>query len=608
MELNADDLSLTSLCSRYRNGLSVPDFQRGYSWTAQQIEQFWSDITSVAEDRYSDHFIGPVVILKSETRAQVVDGQQRLTTIVILSSIIRDTLIMDYSDPYNEIDGNKEYLSQKLNQIFFLSDLSTPYFDGNQQIKSVLNGFIIKHPKSQDRKRFEEHWDLLSPKEKRHSKPLCNAHKVLTESLKSWLVGVSPSKDAQKKSLNKLIDAVLERLHFLSIEVGSEDDAFAIFETLNERGLKLSPADLLKSYILRRVLQDNPASDRDAISASWDQITDYLDEYDVSNFLRHYLLTLHDSSIQKKVIFKKFREEIEPTPGSRTPVAAHRKLEEIKYAAQCYGQLLNTRTIVIDNSNLDNSLRKLNMIGDSHRVFLLAVMLKGFSTEDLLIATRNVETLLFRWVVCGKNAQVLENLFQTGARSLREGDSESLKEACKTLVSASPSDEEFGASLRQSASRDTRLQAYAYRSICRGLTGSEVTTDRQEVSVEHIAPRNPEGDYWYQKIASKEASQGDTSQKIYEDYVYMWGNITILERPLNSSVRNGAWEIKKNGQGRYKGYFNSTIPTTRHLLGIEEWNTSELLSRNEWFVVQALKYWKREFSLFAYPTLNDYSN
>jgi hypothetical protein len=235
-------------------------------------------------------------------------------------------------------------------------------------------------------------------------------------------------------------------------------------------------------------------------------------------------------------------------------------------------------------------------------------MLKGFSTEDQLIAIRNVETLLFRWVVCGKNAQVLENLFQSGARSLREGDSESLKEACRLLISSSPSDEEFAASLRQSGSRDTRLQAYAYRSVCRGLTGSEVTTDRQEVSVEHIAPRNPEGDYWYHKVAPKEVNQSDTSQKIYEDYVYMWGNITILERPLNSSVRNGEWEIKKNGQGRYKGYSNSTIPTTRHLLGIQEWNSPEILNRTEWFITQALSYWKREFSLFTYPTLADYPN
>lgn len=147
--------------------------------------------------------------------------------------------------------------------------------------------------------------------------------------MRKWLLEISPAADTHISSLEKLIDAIQDQLHFLAIEVGSEEDAFAIFETLNERGLKLSPADLLKSYLLRRILTENSSADRDAVSQSWDQITDNLEDYDVSNFLRHYLLTRHDEPIQKKVIFKKLRDEVEPTQGNRQVIPAHRILENI---------------------------------------------------------------------------------------------------------------------------------------------------------------------------------------------------------------------------------------------------------------------------------------
>jgi hypothetical protein len=212
--------------------------------------------------------------------------------------------------------------------------------------------------------------------------------------------------------------------------------------------------------------------------------------------------------------------------------------------------------------------------------------------------------------VCGKNAQVLENHFQTAARVLRENDLESLKSACRGLISECPSDEEFEMSLKQSNSRDTSLQAYAYRSICRGLTGSEVTTDRREVSVEHIAPRNPDGDYWFNEVAPKEPNSNDSpDSKIYEDYVYMWGNITILERPLNSSIRNGDWSVKKFGQGRYKGYSVSQIASTAHLMNLEKWDAEQITKRNQWFISQALNYWKKLFvEGNDYPSISDYVN
>ena len=595
MKLDATQMSLTTLVSSSRQGFSIPDFQRNYAWGDAQLDQFWSDITAVAENKFQDHFLGPIVLLDSSGRKAVIDGQQRLTTMVILASVIRDSFVLDYADAQYTVDGTKQVYSHLLNPTIFLSDLTTPLLQGNYQIKNILESYVLKHPKSESRKIFGDRHFKLTQAEKRAAKNLINAQEYLRSKLRSWVDEYSPVVESQLELMNNLVKALNEKIQFLTIVVANEDDAFTIFETLNERGLKLSPADLIKSYILRKIVEEESGIDREAIIDIWDQIMDALEDFDVTNFLRHYLLTIHDGSIQKKVIFKKIKDEIEPPDRAVAPVSPRRKLDEIKYAALNYSTLLGNSGANFESSTVEASIRKLNMIGDSHRIFLLSVLQLGFSGEDLLLAIRSVEKLMFRWVVCGQNAQVLENLLQHASRSLKKNDANSLQIACKYLISNSPSDEIFRLALLGKPSRDTSLQAYALRSICLAITGTEVTTIKKEVSVEHIAPQKPQDSLWYDVIAAKDTTENDPEgTKVYEDYLYQWGNLTILEQRLNSSVRNNIWQIKKEGLGKNKGYNGSSIVTTVELMEIENWTSEVISARTIWFADSALLVWSRE--------------
>lgn len=164
----------------------------------------------------------------------------------------------------------------------------------------------------------------------------------------------------------------------------------------------------------------------------------------------------------------------------------------------------------------------------------------------------------------------------------------------------SPSDEAFSAAFTTRSSRDTRMQAYVMRSLCYGITGSDVTTSRYEVSVEHIAPQNPlpeSASEWHERVAPVETvGDGPT----YDDYVYRWGNITILEKKLNSSVGQNVWKVKREGKpgsetiSKFKGYRASNIEVTKHLLDTESWTAALIDQRSEWIASQALIYWKRE--------------
>lgn len=608
MKLDANQMSLSSLISSSRHGFSVPDFQRNYSWTDSQLEQFWIDVTSIAEDRFPDHFLGPIVLLNSDLRKPVIDGQQRLTTLVILAGLIRDKFVEDFGDPQYEVDGTTQVYSNRINELLFLNDLQTPLFQSNYQIKNILDAYVIRSPKSDLRKRFGVKNDRLTSHDKRAAKNLINAQAYLYGKINSWLDDYSTVQENQIIQLSKLVDALKERIQFLTIEVENEDDAFTIFETLNERGLKLSPADLIKSYILRMVLEENNKANRNEIVGVWDEIMESLGDYDLTNFLRHYLLVVHDETIQKKVIFPKIKSEIEPTDKSVKPVSARKKLDDIRTAAFSYAQLLADGSVNIDNPQVEVSLKKLNMFSDNHRIFLLKVLLSNFDNpEDLMFAIRSVEKLVFRWIICGENAQVLENHLQTAAHKIKNKDRASFEQACQYLISNSPSDETFRQAILTKSFKDAKLQAYALRTLNLGITGSEVITERREVSVEHVAPQKPADEVWFMKVAKKELEPEDSEDTpTYENYVNKWGNLTILERKLNSIVQNNLWDLKKEGVGKKTGYRTSNVATTSELLNVQDWTREVIDSRTAWFADCALVLWSKSLPSAKFPQVQGY--
>jgi hypothetical protein len=612
MKLNAQQMSLSGINERALAGFSVPDFQRNYSWTDVEIRQFWQDIETVLEGQSSDHFMGPIVALESASgRTPLIDGQQRITTLAILASVVRDYLMLDMENPTIEIAGASFFISQNFLKILFVNDMTTPRLQSNYQIGKIFEDYIVRNPNTSERKNFDSRPTMLTKKEQRISKNLESAQHLLSSVTKAWIERNSGIED-RKKAVQKLYEVISNKIQFLYIEVGNEEDAFTIFETLNDRGLKLSASDLIKSFLLRRIIEQNPATDRSEIIENWEKIPAYLESYDISSFLRHYLLTQEEMPVQKKKIFSLLKTDVEQR-ARQNPKSAKYKLDELINSAFHYGRLLGTESISEDSPEIQRRLGLLEMIGESYRVFLLKVLQLGYTDEDFLLAIKSVEKIAFRWAICGENAQQLETKFQNYAHDLQPGNVDNLKQVCQRLIMDAPSDEAFSAAFTSRSSRDTRMQAYVMRSLCFGITGSDVTTSRYEVSVEHIAPQNPlpeSAAEWFDKVA---AIENDGDGPTYDDYVYRWGNITILEKKLNSSVGQSIWSVKKEGKpgseniSKFKGYRASNIEVTKHLLNIEDWTAEQIDRRSEWIASQAIIYWKRELPKAGPNQISAYS-
>jgi len=92
----------------------------------------------------------------------------------------------------------------------------------------------------------------------------------------------------------------------------------------------------------------------------------------------------------------------------------------------------------------------------------------------------------------------------------------------------------------------------------------------------------------------------------YENYVNKWGNLTILERKLNSTVQNNVWELKKEGVGKKDGYRKSNIATTLELLEISDWNQEVIDARTVWFADCALVLWGKSLPSAKFPQVQGF--
>ncbi len=208
--------------------LRVPTYQRAYSWTLTNVEQFWDDLAE-ARSGSRNYFLGTLVMSKQDQDSgfsEVIDGQQRLATCCLLLAAIEvayreqgdkkgaDSIRSDFISSYNRVDT---------------ADL----------FRLTLS--------NEDHNYYK---DLICQKQ---PETMRESHRLLEQAYKLLLGRVMGDVEEHgPKVLSEWADFLERQAEVVVVEVSEEADAFLIFETLNDRGLDLSVADLLKNYLFGR--------------------------------------------------------------------------------------------------------------------------------------------------------------------------------------------------------------------------------------------------------------------------------------------------------------------------------------------------------------------
>ena len=266
----------------------VPDFQRNYAWEAKQINEFWNDLEFITQNQ-EDHFVGSVILLSEDGKPelQVIDGQQRLTTIFMLISIIRDLMVAQPTQLLQTAVNTFDVSHEPISLLFKDLASAEPRFEGNAQIRGDLLDCIIRNPDDHKRRKFKK-------KDRPDTRRLRKAYAFLEITLKDYLAR-NAGEDVQSKLrvLHELFQTILKQFKLMSISSHNRKEAVTIYMTLNNRGLGLSPSDLVKSLLIRFVSKSNDGNgflDSREVLKKWGQIVENVGDDSLDQFLRHYQL------------------------------------------------------------------------------------------------------------------------------------------------------------------------------------------------------------------------------------------------------------------------------------------------------------------------------
>lgn len=574
----ADLVSIFSLF--HGKSYSIPVFQRDYAWEKEQLQQLWDDLDHFDSQDPPEHFLGPIILIPAEdvfhnalSEYQVVDGQQRITTLQLLVAAIRDRWIQ-LGDP-SHFENGMEIKSKSVVEGLVYATAPTVRFTltPNRFLKDIFFDYVQKQPGA-GQKDLANRKELKANRYIDHAQDLVNAVKFVRGKLSKF----------DETRLRKFQQYLLHSVKVLSVEAGGAANAFLLFETLNYRGLELSQSDLAKSYVFSKIPSEYGQSQ---FIEKWDEAMTNLGKTSPDTFLRHWLSLRHGRTL-KKDIFVQIKGQVHDEQSALALVA------DICESSRLYALIVRNEFLADSSDELvDLALEELSELRvDTQAIFLLAaleqfLLVDGAENRKVLLDLLQItQTLSMRWSTCGKNAQELENTYQQAAVDVLEGTARGLKAAKKRLISAMPSNELFLAELENSYIKQNTRAGYILRKLenHKMKSGAFVISGPNRVHVEHVAPQRPSS-------TSNWRSQME-GESTYQECIYMLGNLTLLPKKLNLEASNKPFKEKLKLYKAQDSKDGLQLPSyTRDLLAEKAWTQDAVIKRTRKLAKAALKVW-----------------
>ena len=536
---------------------SIPDFQRKYAWTNKEVGELLYDLfddvdwTSDEPEDILPHFLGSIVVANSEKSELVLDGQQRLATVSLLLALLRLKLQEQSSTKADIINP-------------FLVKISTSLKEADQ-IKLKLQAedaeaysSLIRNPSS-----------AKAPELK--SSLLARAMQKITADVEDkYLCAAREAGTSIEEALLLMLDRVINQTTFVKIVAPSESDAFRLFETLNDRGLALNAADLVKNKILAKCSE---SKNLDEAVEAWRNIVELVGEDEIVNFLRYYWIAFH-GNVRKKDLYKVFEGHLGKLAGQQ----ALNFTKNLRRTARDYAKIVNpgheksgwnaeTRTVLE---------RLLMYAAKACRPVLLACANRKPSC--MLIVAKACESITVRHsVVSDLSSNELEKSYAKLARSIVE-DQDVAEAVVRELSKHALKDEDFArnfSNLRISSKTNVWRQVLIQLNS-KISTGETTIRDAMSVHMEHILPRNPSKRALEEAFLDKESA---------DELSRMIGNLTLISGTMNRSMSNREFLAKR------PDFEASEIALNKEIAQKSSWGRKEILERNERLGQLAIEVW-----------------
>lgn len=546
-----DEIGLAGVLKQYR--LLVPPNQREYAWEDEQVTQLLQDVAKAIEEGES-YFLGTIVTIPREDGTlEVVDGQQRLATTAIFLSAM---------SAYLEANDEPEIANAINNEILSGSDrtrrIRVPKLklniDDNELFSQLISPTGSLPAPSRD-----SHKLLLAAKEKADEQ----VRKI-----------VAPlDRRDHGDTLNRWVNYLEDDARVILLRVPDDSNAYKMFETLNDRGLRTSQADLVKNYLFGR------ANDRfNEVQVKWSYMRGALetsDDDDITiNFLRHALIVQRGYTREAEV-FDAVQDLARSTAQAVTFAAS---LDQL---ANAYVATLNSDHERWNDhpGSVRRSLEVLSLLKIRPlRPLVLAISAKmshGQTQRSLEFLVSLAVRLL---IASSTRSGAVEVPLAEAARRVFNGEVSTASELRAALADITPSDSRFEAAFSFVRVSNARHARYYLRSLQMAADAEESPwfipqTDRDVINLEHVLPREP-GENWPQF----------TPDETRMNYSRL-GNLCLMRAADNSVLKSDSFEVKKPILAA------APYSLTAHIGDFEEWTPASIESRQSALAGYATQAW-----------------
>lgn len=549
ISIQLDGISNVLKTRRFR----VPAYQRSYAWEDEHVDALLADIHEAIKGKEKEYFLGSIVVTGPvDRRFEVVDGQQRLTTVSLLIAAIRDRF---------RRDGDTEAETSIRNDFLANVDRKTKEREPKLALNEVDNELyqeLIEDQSSVDVTRFprQSHKRLLGAANcmRKYIDDLCQTSKDSEETLHEWL------------------DYLEANLKVIMVTTPDDSNAFVIFETLNDRGLELAISDLLKNYLFHRS-GDKLEETKNRWLTMVAVLESASDDPLIVTYLRHFAMSKY-GLVREKELFSIIKRRV------TSKKLALQFSTELSNAAKTYAALINTdhESWSAYDSATREAVHTLNLLGMVQVRPLLLAILDKFEVKKVSAAFKKLVAVAVRFqIVGGAGGGTLERIYSDAARGVTEGKLNSIEEILKAFTTL-PSDSVFISAFRVATISKQALARYYLRMLESAvLENSEElvpNTDTGRVNLEHILPITP-SDVWLKSWNSDDA----------KSYCRRLGNMAIMSAKVNSTLGNEEFGKKRTELSKSSFYF------TKIIVDYKRWDQAAIEDRQSKMADVAAKVW-----------------
>lgn len=529
-------------------GLRIPVYQRNYDWKTENCKQLFDDIIELIQYDNKKHFFGSIIYqIDTYTDERIIiDGQQRLTTIAILLTALRNLM------KEGVVNINEKYISEEI----------------SNKLIHQYKGTVFLQPVNNDVEAYEK---LIKKGVIYECSNIGGNYLYFCKRIREMPKNLTA--DDIYNSINNLHVMIVR----LSIEDG--DNPQAVFESINSTGLSLTEGDRIRNYVLMNA--DLKEQDR-VYDEYWSPIESNLHE-DLTRFFRDYLIANTTSVPRKDAVYVAFRNFANRLKLDGVYEDA---LKDMLHYSGIYRRLLFSD---LDDISKEASvlMYHINYIEASVTYpFIMRVMdlhlrePDSMSSAEVVTVLRIIENMLIRRLICNAPSSTLNKIFPPifkNIQSMKENTSfsEKLKYILlkKEGTSRYPLDAEVLDNLKAINLYDKRKTCAITLALLERSNKDTIDTllriEKKELTIEHILPQRP-SDGWKDAL-------GPDYDEVMEEWTHRLGNLTLTA--YNSEYSNRTYREKRELEDH--GFLESGLKLNRYMKEHEKWGISEISERNE---------------------------